>query len=584
MVPDRIKTSPRLRDGLIVLACILTQFTYLLVARYGFNRFGFPLDDAWIYQTYARNLAEIGQWAFIPDVPSTGSTSILWTPLLVPGHWLPVDPRWWTQTMGLLTLIAIALGGARLVKDDRPMLSLAVGLALAFEWHLVWAAASGMETGLFAALLIWFWVWLRRNDPAQRHHRWFNGLILGLWGGILLLARPEGVLAMGAAGLYGLLVKPRDLPDLPSPIEAEPEPEAVTEAASESEAVPLSEPTPEEVKAISETEGIANTEPEDETPAENSKPVKRHRYFWKRLLWAVMAGVGFTAMLLPFFGLNLVISGKIWPNTFYAKQTEYAALWATPYLLRFFQQASVTFIGAQILLIPGLIYIVWKDIRQRNWLMLVPWGWALLHWAVYAARLPVDYQHGRYAMPVVPLIVIYGLRGLFDLIRLRHHNQTIRLTSLAWALTVLILFPAFFGALGAPAYGRDVTFIEDQMVAAAKWLEAETDPDVVIAAHDIGALGYFAPRPLIDLAGLVSPDVIPFMHNDEELARYILRGQADYLIVFPKWNNSYRKLTTNPHFCPVWHGPPSPLGALTIYQVRFSNNCPVEMRAANLPD
>jgi len=31
--------------------------------------------------------------------------------------------------------------------------------------------------------------------------------------------------------------------------------------------------------------------------------------------------------------------------------------------------------------------------------------------------------------------------------------------------------------------------------------------DDLIAAHDIGAIGYFAPRPILDLAGLISPDV-----------------------------------------------------------------------------
>ncbi len=38
---------------------------------------GFPLDDAWIHQVYARNLALHGQWAFVLGQPSAGSTSPL---------------------------------------------------------------------------------------------------------------------------------------------------------------------------------------------------------------------------------------------------------------------------------------------------------------------------------------------------------------------------------------------------------------------------------------------------------------------------------------------------------------------------
>ena len=67
--------TPLARDSLLVLACVAAHMLYLLVtySRYGY--FSFPLDDAWIYQVYGRNLAESGQWAFTPGVPSTGSTS-----------------------------------------------------------------------------------------------------------------------------------------------------------------------------------------------------------------------------------------------------------------------------------------------------------------------------------------------------------------------------------------------------------------------------------------------------------------------------------------------------------------------------
>ncbi len=60
---------------------------------------GFPLDDAWIHQTYARNLALLAEWAFIPGQLSAGSTSPLWTILLAPGTWiglaLTIGPGFW---------------------------------------------------------------------------------------------------------------------------------------------------------------------------------------------------------------------------------------------------------------------------------------------------------------------------------------------------------------------------------------------------------------------------------------------------------------------------------------------------------
>ncbi len=55
----------------------------------------------------------------------------------------------------------------------------------------------------------------------------------------------------------------------------------------------------------------------------------------------------------------------------------------------------------------------------------------------------------------------------------------------------------------------------------------------MVAAHDIGALGYFDHHRLIDLAGLVSPEVVPFIRDEARLAKFLDRQGADYLVAFP---------------------------------------------------
>jgi hypothetical protein len=87
--------------------------------------------------------------------------------------------------------------------------------------------------------------------------------------------------------------------------------------------------------------------------------------------------------------------------------------------------------------------------------------------------------------------------------------------------------------MGARSYAQDVAYIETEMVAVAKWVEANLPADALIAAHDIGALGYFDQHQLIDLAGLVSPQVIPFLRDETQLALYLDQHGADYLIAFP---------------------------------------------------
>ena len=86
-------------------------------------------------------------------------------------------------------------------------------------------------------------------------------------------------------------------------------------------------------------------------------------------------------------------------------------------------------------------------------------------------------------------------------------------------------------------------------------MSANASPDTLVAAHDIGALGYYYDRPLIDLAGLVTPDVIPFMRDQGRLRDYVLSRGTTLVVFFPDW---YPDLDTDPRLqavhqqnCPV---------------------------------
>jgi predicted membrane-bound mannosyltransferase len=97
------------RDLLIIAgAVILITAIYLLTSQFTYG-IGFPLDDSWIHQTYARNLALRGEWAFRPGIPSAGSTSPLWSTLLALGFLLRLSPYIWTYLLGAATLFALAV-------------------------------------------------------------------------------------------------------------------------------------------------------------------------------------------------------------------------------------------------------------------------------------------------------------------------------------------------------------------------------------------------------------------------------------------------------------------------------------------
>ncbi len=77
---------------------------------------------------------------------------------------------------------------------------------------------------------------------------------------------------------------------------------------------------------------------------------------------------------------------------------------------------------------------------QRAWRALVPVAWALSLPALYAVRLPVTYQHGRYEMPIVPILVLYGFCGT-ALIFQHLRGQVLRVS---WMLSTAVLLGAFW--------------------------------------------------------------------------------------------------------------------------------------------
>lgn len=462
------------RDGWLGVIALMSAGAYLIVSA-SRGAIGFPLDDAWIHQVYARNLGTRFEFAFFAGQPSPGSTSPLWTILLAVGYFLRIDFRVWAYLLGVGLLAANAMVAARLLTNQVSsfrfqvsessvlrLSSFLLPLFLLLEWHLVWSAVSGMEILLFIFLSL---ILLERF--YTRAQTWMLGVIAGL----LTLTRPEGIVL--AVLIFLGLAKKRRLKELGFGL------------------------------------------------------------------------LGFGISVAPYLVFNLATSGTLLPNTFYAKAAEYAELFArAPFLVRWLELLWTPFIGAQSLLVPGLVYLVAKLALKRDWLALIPVAWILLLPALYALRLPVTYQHGRYEMPIIPFIVIYGLWGTLVLFE-RLKSWVIRT---AWGMSIAAVLIVFW-LLGAAQYSTNVAIIDCEMVQTARWVAANVPADATIAAHDIGALGYFYNRPFIDLAGLISPEVIPFIRDESRLRDYLFARNATFVVVFPNW---YATLTNDPRFVPVF--------------------------------
>ncbi len=243
--------------------------------------------------------------------------------------------------------------------------------------------------------------------------------------------------------------------------------------------------------------------------------------------------IGFASLFVPYLLFNLILAGTPMPNTFYAKQAEYALWQARPFLSRFGELSLQFFAGPSLALLPGALGWFVVSLRKRDWATLAGMVWFAGYLFVYVERLPV-YQHGRYVMPAMPIFFLWGLMAMIELSKSKIFGRYHWLVVTGWNILAGILCAAFW-LIGASTYAKDVALIESEMVASAKWVAKNVPTDEIIAAHDIGALGYYDDHALIDLAGLISPEVIPIIRNEQRLAEFLDENDVSYLIAFPEF-------------------------------------------------
>lgn len=513
----RTDALPRRRALIIGVVTLIGVLLYAAsVARVGG---GFPLDDAWIHQTYARNLAQTGQWAFTPGIPSAGSTAPLYTVILAVGYVLGVDYRLWAYVVGGIALFGAGLFSAMLAVRLFPAVrwvGVGAGVAVVTCAQLLGTSVTGMETPLSAAcvaLILFLTIDQQQSGrtPAQTAR---SGAGFGLACAAFIALRPEGALLGGLAGLAVLISRPH--------------------------------------------------------------PTGRHL-----AAWIAGAALGGLIGISPYLALNFALNGSPLPTTAAAKQAEYAELLARGPIVNFYEVTHPAIVGGTLIFLIGVPVAVanlWRAGSGRA-IRLLPLIWAFSLALLYTLRLPVGYHQGRYFLPAVPGLIVVGVGGVLILIT---NRALVRRSFFVRVLRVaVVVFQFTFMVYGALAMGQNVQAINSEMVTAAQWVQAHIPPDQLLAVHDIGAIGYFAnspaaPRPILDLAGLVSPEVIPFFRDPVGMAALMESRSVRWLMVLPdQWAALWRgqEIPYARRFC-LRFDANGLMGGMRIYEFYNVGPCP----------
>ncbi len=448
---------------------------YLLVELYLLSgRLGFPLDDSWIHMVFARNLAAGEGLSFNPGELVPGSTAPLWTALLSVLFWMPGNPVVWTQMLGA----ALYLSGGLLTHSlavelglDRGLAWMAASLTLATSW-LVWSALSGLEIPLFVVLSlagILFHI-RERRDPSR------VPVSIPLLA-TSFLARPEGILLLLLALVDRCLV----------------------------------------LRAV----------------AEGSWVLDRPR--WRGVTLGLMT---FAVVALPVLLFNLSATGSPLPTTFGAK-SQGLSHWL-PEIGYLFTVFGILFQAQpwMTLLAPAGALVSIANLGGRNdagllptlWLFGLPLAYGLID---PPGQVNLVGNFGRYFFPLFPIVVVLGMLAVAPLVRQFKGGVRLgrwRVPVHVVALLVIVLPTAAELLQGASRYGQSVLNVEESDVAAARWLARRLPPEAVLGVGDIGALKYFLPNRVVDLAGIASPEIKVW-----GVEAFMEHHRPDYLVIFPNW-------------------------------------------------
>lgn len=306
--------------------------------------------------------------------------------------------------------------------------------------------------------------------------------------------------------------------------------------------------------------------------------LKEHRQ-QNKLHWAFITG--FLALSVPWWAYSLQAFGRLLPNTASAKGGIIfsPSLWLHSFVRYILLGISAYF--GEILACCLLLAIAFKK-RCYSLKSISPKIWFLLLWPLvllFSYTINGISVISRYFIMVSPMILILGFLALQGL-RPCFHG---RLPSINTLLLIAVLLPkilmtATVNLVHTKQFSRGM---EQCLVPAGKWLAANSPKGSSVAVGDIGAIGYYSQREIVDLGALISPQVRPLRDKytvQEIINRYpeMPLPKVDYVI--DTATDSLRLLKDSPYkniFKPLWTGIMPNLGVAdpktvwyyTIYKV-----------------
>jgi tetratricopeptide (TPR) repeat protein len=554
---------------ILVLAIPFVALSYYLLQEIRIAKsMGFPLDDAWIFWVFAKNLATGQGFSFNPGDPVLGTTSILWVLLLSGSYLFSENAVLISKFWGIAIFLAALLLTYRicLFHTRARMVALIGVLTFALTPAAIFGALSGMEISL-ATLLVCLTLYYHLKERGKVR----KVFLAPVFGGLCFAARPELVT------LYPLLLMHDYLKGF------------WMRGQAGSRSARAIRPR----KLLTYLVFLCPTFLFSHLVTGSLLPhTLAAKTLDSGLMWAVRNGnlhealVSLTLNPLVWGGCMLVL--LVYLNPFWGY------FWSKGLGLSFLKRDALLYpvIFLMVPMVRGIMAPVSNPLlmAQRYVSFLFPVlavffviGWQgikvrsrakaaffrLRGWLFLAAAISLILSFVFYLGPLVQRDILVRFFAGYWFPQLQNSPTWLNFSDFKFILWFAVLFVSVAGLFGAvrlflkrtagraavflllmagaalqiailanrsELYSLSVKNINEADVRLGKWMNRKIPQGSLVAINDVGAIRFFGNRECLDLEGLVSPQMIPYkILGAESYIVYLNKHRPDYFIIFPSW-------------------------------------------------
>jgi len=256
----------------------------------------------------------------------------------------------------------------------------------------------------------------------------------------------------------------------------------------------------------------------------------------------VLSFIIFLILLLPYPIFSYMHTGHFLPNTYEGQVGD------VKYIpnFKFMVETGKMFVKDNFLILllwfGGIAYFLRDVFRKKvDKKFLLINLWVILLPAASCIVAPNWRHHGRYLIPLIPFINVIAINILQKIYAYLTAKDEARYYWFKRAVVAIIVIVSLNSAVAFGAVlGWNVENINDQQVNIGEWLKKNLPNEKAFGMNDIGAITFITKKYIIDMGGLVTPEVFSFQKMSYEdgakgLLKLLKSKGVNYIIIYPSW-------------------------------------------------